>query len=169
MDAPALEFAEQAVRSLVEEVLERSELLADWTVERCEVELHPDLAKKSLDAADGPDASPADVEARRAQLTEPGADTAVDPARAAAEAKIAERRMRALAVRLRAFEPGMFGAVDEEDEGYDADTSAYAVSLADAELAAGALVWAIDVLLDELFQDTFALDSEETNVAECDQ
>ncbi|WP_438490081.1 hypothetical protein [Streptomyces sp. S186] len=58
VDAPALKFAEEAVHALVEELLERSELLADWTVERCEVELHPDLAKESLEAADGPDTPP---------------------------------------------------------------------------------------------------------------
>lgn len=47
-DAPTLEVAEQAVRTLVEEVLERSELLADWTVERCQVELHLDLTKETV-------------------------------------------------------------------------------------------------------------------------
>lgn len=36
-------------------------------------------------------------------------------------------------------------------------------------MAAGALVWASDVLLDELFQDVFSLAEEKTNVAECDQ
>ncbi|MGI5349925.1 hypothetical protein ACQEU8_17335 [Streptomyces sp. CA-250714] len=166
VDAPALEFAEQAVRILAEEVLERSELLTDWTVERCEVELHPELAKESLEAADGPDGPPSDVASRRAKLAEPAAGTTVDPARVAADSKAAEARMRALSARLRSFGPGMFGAVDEDDEPEFADS---AVSPEDAELAAGAVVWATDVLLDELFQDAFSLAEEKTNVAECDQ
>ena len=70
VDAPALEFAEDSVQALVDELLERSELLADWTIERCEVELHQDLAKKSLDAAEGPHAPPADPAARKARHTE---------------------------------------------------------------------------------------------------
>ncbi|MFE3180470.1 hypothetical protein ACFXKR_06125 [Streptomyces violascens] len=60
VDAPALEFAEEAVRSVVGELLERSELLAEWTVDKCEVQLHPNLAQESLAAADGPDAPPDD-------------------------------------------------------------------------------------------------------------
>ncbi|MFV0137422.1 hypothetical protein ACLGIH_30240 [Streptomyces sp. HMX87] len=47
VDAPALEFAEEAVRSVVGELLERSELLAHWQIERCEVELHPELRRVS--------------------------------------------------------------------------------------------------------------------------
>ncbi|WP_102937518.1 hypothetical protein [Streptomyces malaysiensis] len=165
VDAPTLEVAEQAVRSLAEEVLEHLELLADWTVERCEVELNPDLAKESLHL-DGP---PSDVASRRAQLTEPASEKPVDAARAAAETKAAAARMRGLAAQLRSFGPGMFGALDEEDEDYDPEITDSAVSLEDAQLAAGALVWATDVLLDELFQDAFALVEEETNVVECDQ
>ncbi|MFG3285467.1 hypothetical protein [Streptomyces sp. NPDC048111] len=67
VDAPALEFAEEAVRSVVGELLERSELLAEWTVDRCEVQLHPDLAQESLAAADGPDAPPDDPASRKAR------------------------------------------------------------------------------------------------------
>lgn len=66
-------------------------------------------------------------------------------AREDAEAKDAETTMRVLATRLRAFGPGMFGAVDDED--YDSEISDSAVSPEDAELAAGALVWATDVWL----------------------
>ncbi|WP_189967764.1 hypothetical protein [Streptomyces violascens] len=67
VDAPALEFAEEAVRSVVGELLERSDLLAEWTVDRCEVQLHPDLAQESLAAADGPDAPPDDPASRKAR------------------------------------------------------------------------------------------------------
>ncbi|MDQ8707595.1 hypothetical protein RCO28_34755 [Streptomyces sp. LHD-70] len=168
--APALETAEQTVRSLVEEVLESSELLADWSVERCEVELHPDLVKESLDAADGPEAPPADVAARRARLAEPEGGTSADPAHAAAAARAAEARMRALAAQLRAFGQGTFGAAGAVDkEGGEYEPYGPETSSEDAELAAGVLVWATDVVLDELFQDAFTLDQEDTNVAECDE
>lgn len=66
--APALEFAEEAVRSLVGELLERSELLSEWTVGKREVELHPHLAEGSLDVAEWPEAPPADPAERRAHL-----------------------------------------------------------------------------------------------------
>lgn len=41
MDAPTLEFAEDAVGLVAEELLQRSLLLSEWTVESCEVQLHP--------------------------------------------------------------------------------------------------------------------------------
>ncbi|MFB7715230.1 hypothetical protein [Streptomyces sp. NPDC056105] len=56
--APTLEIAEEAVRALVEELLERTELLAEWTIEKCEVQLHPEFAQESLDDAAGPDTPP---------------------------------------------------------------------------------------------------------------
>ncbi|MYU53271.1 MULTISPECIES: hypothetical protein [Streptomyces] len=170
VDAPALEFAEQAVRALVEELLERSELLADWTVERCEVELHPDIAKESLEAADGPDAPPDDISSRRARLTEPNArDASADATGEVVDTEMAQRRMRSMAAGLRAFGPEMFGAPDEEEKDDELADSGSRLSVDDAELAAGALVWATDVLLDELFQDVYALAEEETNVADCDR
>lgn len=169
VDAPALEFAEEAVRALVEELLERSELLADWTIERCEVELHPDLAKESLEAADGPDAPPDDLASRRAGLIESAAgDTAAGATSDAVDTEAVQRRMRSMAGQLRAFGPEIFGAPDEEDKDDDLAEHGSRVSVDAAELAAGALVWATDVLLDELFQDAYAL-AEETNVAECDR
>lgn len=182
VDAPALEFAEESVRELVEDLLERTELLADWTVERCQVELHPDLAKESLDAADGPDAPPDDVESRRARLMGlAGGAAPTDATGTAAETDAIRAKIRTLAPRLAAFDAGMFGVPDDEDdegehepEGRQEDDSdstistISTISTEDAELAAGALIWGIDVLLDELFQDAHALDREGTNVAECD-
>ncbi len=170
VDAPALEFAEEAVRALVEELLERSELLADWTIERCEVELHPDLAKESLEVADGPDAPPDDLASRRAGLIESAAgDTAAGATSDAVDTEAVQRRMRSMAGQLRAFGPEIFGAPDEEDKDDDLAEHGSRVSVDAAELAAGALVWATDVFLDELFQDAYALAEEETNVAECDR
>lgn len=178
VDAPALEFAEETVRELVEELLERTELLADWTVERCQVELHPDQAKESLDAADGPDAPPNDVESRRARLMGLAGEAATPHAAGTrAETDALRSKIRAMAPRLAAFGVGMFG-VPEKEEAKGAvhpknapdstPTSASGITTEDAELAAGALIWGTDVLLDELFQDAHALDREATNVAECD-
>lgn len=196
VDAPALEFAEEAVRELVEELLERTEPLSDWTVARCQVELHPDLAKESLDAADGPDAPPDDVETRRARLRGLAGEAApsTDTAGTTAESDAIRAKIRAMAPRLAAFGAGTFGAetsgaetsgVRDEEREHEhgpeheheraharepriGGERAPTISAEDAELAAGALIWGTDVLLDELFQDAHALDREETNVAECD-
>lgn len=170
VDAPALEFAEEAVRELVEELLERTGLLADWTVERCQVELHPDLAKESLEAADGPDAPPNDVESRRARLRGPAGGTASPRADGTtAETDAIRSKIRDMAPTLAAFGVGVFGVPDEAgSEGGGASEHASGIAAEDAELAAGALVWGMDVLLDELFQDAHALDREETSVAEYD-
>ncbi|MFD3998576.1 hypothetical protein [Streptomyces sp. NPDC058583] len=166
--APSLETAEDAVGSVAAEVLERSELLADWVVESSEVKLHIDLTRESLEAADGPDAPPSDLRARRARHTA-GADPAdvthptrpVDGAVGADGADGSgdededqadlEAQIRALAPRLIAFGPLFFGAADPEA----------------AELAAGALVYASEVLIDELYDDVQTLADGETNVAEC--
>ncbi|MFE7115527.1 hypothetical protein ACFU99_08905 [Streptomyces sp. NPDC057654] len=168
VDASALEFAEGAVRAVVGELLERSELLVDWSVDRCEVELHPEGARESLAAADGPDVPPADPEVRKARHNE-RPKVGEDGEEYDAEAKAAEvrARMLALATELRSFPPSMFGALGEdgtelEDADYDS-----AVSPVDAALAAGALVYSTDILVDELFEDVQALAEDDTTVAEC--
>ncbi|MFE6158615.1 hypothetical protein ACFQ7F_06825 [Streptomyces sp. NPDC056486] len=171
VDAPALEFAEEAVRELVDELLESTELLADWTVERCQVELHPDQAMESLDAADGPDAPPDDLESRRARLMGlAGGSTPTEATGTTIESDAIRSKIRTMAPRLTAFDLGMFGAREEADEGTeDESLISAAISTEDAELAAGALIWGTDVLMDELFQDAHALDREGSNVAECDR
>ncbi|MEU5218131.1 hypothetical protein AB0G79_18285 [Streptomyces sp. NPDC020807] len=155
--APALEFAEDAVGSVSEEVLERTELLAEWTVESSEVQLHTDAARESLEAADGPGAPPSDPQARRAHHAakpEPAGDEE-EP-----ETHDHEAEFRSLAPRLRAFTPAVFGvAGDGEAEA--------AVGPASAELAAGALVYGAEVLIDELYDDVQALADEDATVAEC--
>ncbi|MGW9043449.1 hypothetical protein ACWGQL_12950 [Streptomyces lydicus] len=168
VDASALEFAEEAVRAVVGELLERSELLVDWAVARCEVELHPEDARESLAAADGPDAPPADPEARKARHAE-RPQAGADAPEYDAEAKAAEvrARMLALADELRAFPPSMFGALDDDGtEHEDADYD-FAISPEDARLAAGALVYSTDILVDELFEDVQVLAEEGATVAEC--
>ncbi|MFC8431377.1 hypothetical protein [Streptomyces sp. NPDC057253] len=168
VDAPALEFAEDAVQVLVDELLERSELLADWRIERCEVELHQDLAKESLDAADGPDAPPDDPAVRKARHTQhpagDGADEGYDPD---VRTKTVRNRMLELADRLHSFPAATFGVLDDEENHGD-EAGGFAASPAGALLAAGALVHATIVLVAELFEDVQVLTQEDTSVAECE-
>ncbi|MFF8843394.1 hypothetical protein ACF08N_11775 [Streptomyces sp. NPDC015127] len=161
VDAPTLELAEDAVGSLTREVLERSELLAEWTVASSEVKLHTDLATESLEAAEGPEAPPSDPQARRAQHTVRTGDTH-EPV---SDTTDHEAVVRHMATRLRAFVPASFGVLDPE-EMEDGD-EAFSVSAETAELAAGALVCASEMLIDELFEDVQALAEGETNVADC--
>jgi hypothetical protein len=58
-----------------------------------------------------------------------------------------------LAPRLQAFSLASFGYSEDEEERL--------VTREDAELAAGALVYAIDILLEELFQDVMTLGKED--------
>lgn len=156
VEAPSLEVAEDAVGSVAQEVLERSEVLAEWVVESSEVKLHTDLARESLEAADGPDAPPSDPQARRAQL----AQKAEEPFETVGETHDPEAEIRAMAGRLRSFGPAAFGAGDAED--------GPGVGPGSAELAAGALVYGAEVLIDELYDDVQALAEEDTNVADCE-
>ncbi|MFI9170982.1 hypothetical protein [Streptomyces lincolnensis] len=176
VDAPALEYAEDAVHALVDELLERSELLADWKIERCEVELHQGLAKESLDAADGPDAPPEDPAARKARHAERATAASTDADDTETKATAARSRMLRLADELRSFSPAMFGVRDTGDTGDTERAGGRAGECApecavppdSARLAAGALVHATDVLVDELFEDVQVLTQEDTNVAECE-
>ncbi len=168
VDGPALEFAEDAVRSLVGELLERSELLSEWTVVKCEVELHPHLAEESLDAAEGPEAPPADPAERRAHLARGPETAAPSEEELAANSARTRGQMLGLAAQLKSFGPEMFGVVSEEDEEFEEGSGYEGTSEEDARLAAGALVWATDVLVDQLFMDVHTLTEEGTNVAECE-
>lgn len=67
------------------------------------------------------------------------------------EAPDPEAELRSMAFRLHAFDPAVFGAPE--------DTAA---------LAAGALVHAAEVLIDELYDDVQALAEEDTDVASCE-
>ncbi|MEU4076394.1 hypothetical protein [Streptomyces venezuelae] len=214
--APSLEIAEHAVGSVAADVLERSELLADWVVESSEVKLHIDLTRESLEAADGPDAPPSDLQARRAQHAARSADavrTAGDGSgargeggaaagsgdgegagdgdeggRGSGDGRTADHRahIRGLAPRLSSFTPASFHGEEEPDErahdaeghderahdaeGHDErehDEEAPGRGAEAVELAAGALVYASDVLIDELYDDVQTLADEATTVADC--
>ncbi|TXS19603.1 hypothetical protein EAO71_33870 [Streptomyces sp. ms191] len=193
VDATSLELAEEAVGSVTEEVLERSELLADWVVRSSEVKLHTDRARESLEAAEGPDAPPSDLEARRARHTA-GAASAAERA---ADGTDHRAGFRATAGRLRAFGPDAFGvrlpeqgpargeadagaprggtaAVAEgvgepgTDRGGAAGSATAGVSPESAEVAAGAIVHAAELLVDELFDDVQVLAEEDANAAACE-
>jgi hypothetical protein len=169
VDAPALEMAEESVQALVDELLERSELLAEWTIERCEVELHQHLAKESLEAAEGPDAPPDDPAARKARHTGgPTAEGTEGGYDAEAKAAAVRSHMLGLADELRSFPPVMFGVLDDEDDEREDGDDASAVPPGSARLAAGALVYATDILVDELFEDVQVLAQEDATVAECE-
>lgn len=159
VDAPALEFAEDATREAIEVLLERTELLAGWQITRCEVELHPDLLQESLDAADGPDAPPADPAERARRHA--AAEAASGPSGLGdAEVEAMRHKLRSLATRLAAFPPESFGySDDEEKRRVDRET---------AEVAAGALVYAIDLLVDELFGDLAGLEEDGPSLEESD-
>ncbi|WP_370415574.1 hypothetical protein [Streptomyces fradiae] len=158
--APSLEAAEDAVGAVVQEVLDHTELLTGWLVVSSEVRLHTDRARESLAAADGPDAPPSDPAARRARHTAPGRGRPAGEGEGDDEdgvwselvedAPDPETEIRAMAARLRSFEPAVFGA--------SPDT---------AELAAGVLVHAAEVFIDELYDDVQALADEDTDVAGC--
>ncbi|GAA3810190.1 hypothetical protein GCM10022403_050080 [Streptomyces coacervatus] len=159
VDAPALEFAEDAAREVVAELLERAEPLAGWEITRCGVDLHPELLQESLDAADGPDAPPADPaeRARRHAAAEPSTGSGrLDDG----EVDAMRHRLRALAPSLRAFPMEAFGYREDENDRI--------VSREAAEIAAGAVVYAIDLLVDELFTDLAGLEEDGPTVAETD-
>lgn len=138
VDAPGLEPAEDAVHAVMTAMLARSGLLADWLVTRCEVQLHDGIAQESLDAADGPDAPPSDpAERARRHAAHPHPHAHAHPAGGptapgGAEADAMRRRLRAMAPQLRAF-PHTAGGAEE--------------------IAAGALVYGVHLLVDELFAD----------------
>ncbi|MFH9727492.1 hypothetical protein ACH4M4_31665 [Streptomyces sp. NPDC017254] len=161
--APSLEIAEEAVGSVAEDVLDRSELLSDWVVESSEVKLHLDLTRESLEGADGPEAPSSDLEVRRARHEAEAAVPADTEFSGIPEDH--EAQIRLLAPRLSSFAPASFGSGG--DQGPEEGERAYPVGAGAAELAAGALVYASEVLIDELYDDVRTLAEEESNVAEC--
>ncbi|MGV9339114.1 hypothetical protein [Streptomyces sp. NPDC003688] len=215
VDAPALEFAEEAAREVVTELLDTSEPLADWLITRCAVELNSELLQESLDAADGPDAPPADP-AERARRHAAGDHPKPSPGDTPAptEAEAMRTRLRELAPLLTSFPLTAFGYAGEETgraaSGETAGTASgevtgaapggpvgatgvvagdpvgsagavagdpvgspgtasgeapRAVGKEAAEIAAGALIYAIDLLVDELFTDLAALEEDGPTVA----
>ncbi|GAA3753694.1 hypothetical protein HDA32_004430 [Spinactinospora alkalitolerans] len=146
VDAPALDFAENGAEALLQEILQRTELLADWRVARCEVTV-------------------TDAELVEAvALNEDTGAASRAPTAGVPEEVIAEQRRRLLrdSARFRAFALSVFGPAPG---GRDAGSTGSAPSEADgAALAAGALVHCASVMTEELFMDVLALDEDADSV-----
>jgi hypothetical protein len=158
LDAPALAFAEDAARQVLGELLERTELLTDWAVRRCEVTASDEdlaAALAGVDVGDD-DTAQGDVEIEidldeldeLTLLGEPSDDdvaTKRDHLSEAAEA-------------LGAFGPDAFG--------HDSDDPDNEISEDDAALVAGALIAGLELLTEELFVDIQTLEDAGTPASE---
>jgi hypothetical protein len=159
LDAPALAFAEDAARQVLGELLQRTELLAEWTVGRCEVtasdaDLAAALGDVAAAAADDESDEIAEVEIDLAEL-----DSLADlegPSEADREAK--RERLLEAADALGAFDPEAFG--------YDPDDPESEVSEAAVTLVAGALVAGLELITEELFVDIQTLEDTGTPASE---
>ncbi|WP_158684937.1 hypothetical protein [Streptomyces sp. LaPpAH-108] len=143
VDAPALEFAEEAAREVVTELLDTSEPLADWLITRCAVELNSELLQESLDAADGPDAPPADPAERARRHAAGDLPHAAPGTPAPSETEAMRTRLRELAPVLTSFPLTAFGYAGEETgrtgsgEGAAGTASAEATGAVSGEAVAG--------------------------------
>jgi hypothetical protein len=154
LEAPALEFAEAAARAVVEEILDAAEELDDWSVATCGVELHDELARQSLAAAEGLNAPPSDL-SERARRLRPIEREEHDEDFADDGSELDEATLRALAGRL-CHGLDAFGYSAKQDDGEPRKA---------AELAAGAVVYAMDILTDELFADLVELAKDDTDLS----
>lgn len=133
LDAPALAFAEDAAQHALKELLERTDLLAAWSVRRCEVTASDDELAAALEDDEG-DGDDEDVEFELILDTvEPS-----DEERAERRAAIADA-----AGQLHAFDAAAFGQEPETEA---------------AKLAAGAVITGVQLLTDELFADIQTLE-----------
>ncbi|PXY31397.1 hypothetical protein [Prauserella muralis] len=140
LDAPALVFAEDATRAVLEQLLAETELLTGWQVKHCAVTATDDQLESALAAEEEPEAGDADEEPEG--LT---------------EEEIEQRRARLLeaAGQLRAFGLDAFGhAADGQ------------VTAEEARYVAGALMHGVEMLTDELFGDIQMLEDEDTTADE---
>ncbi|HEX4702682.1 MAG TPA: hypothetical protein VH352_11185 [Pseudonocardiaceae bacterium] len=159
LDAPALVFAEDAARQVLGELLERTELLTDWSVRRCEVTASDeDLAAALAGAASDDDADETvEIEIDLDDLDELGILTGIgeptDEDRAAKREQLIEA----------AEALGAFGL---EALGHDEDDPDCEVSDEAAVLVAGALVQGLELLTEELFIDVQTLEDAGTSASE---
>ncbi|GAA1220753.1 hypothetical protein [Prauserella alba] len=134
LDAPALVFAEDATRAVLEQLLEETELLRGWQVKHCAVTATDDQLESALAAS-----------------TEPADDGVIeiDPAD---QLELTERRQRLLDASeyLRAFELDAFGFTDGGD-----------VTEQEARYVAGAVMHGVEMVTDELFGDIQLLEDED--------
>jgi len=137
VDAGSLEIAEAAARGIMLEVLQRSELLAQWQVTSCEVGFDERFAEAGLQVVDGAELPPADP-AERARWHAEQRRPAGPPEEVDWRAWIKGHETLLRAFDLDVFDPG------------DGDPES-------AQIAAGALMMAATIVIDELFQDVTLL------------
>jgi hypothetical protein len=159
LDAPALAFAEDAARQVLSELLERTELLTDWSVRRCEVTASDEELAAALEGAMDNEDGDVEIEIDLDDLDTIAGLTDLD------EPNHEERRERLLdeAGALGAFGPESFGHDEDADEDADEPGS---ISIEATELAAGALMLGLDVLTEELFADVQTLEEAGTPASE---
>ncbi|WP_106181202.1 hypothetical protein [Prauserella shujinwangii] len=140
LDAPALVFAEDATRTVLEQLLEETELLVGWEVKHCAVTATDDQLASALAVGEEHD------------------EVEVFDFSGPSEEERALRRTRLLDAsrHLRAFGPEAFGAGDGD------------ISEEDARYVAGALMHGIEMLTDELFGDIQTLEDEDTTADQVD-
>jgi hypothetical protein len=133
VEAPALAFAEEAARAVLTELLERTELLSNWSVRTCEVTVSDE------DLATALEDEPFDEDEDIVELVELSED------------ELDERR------ELLMTESELVTALGTDAFGTDSGVTAD-----QAKLVAGALAEAVVIVIDELFDDVNALDEDDT-------
>lgn len=147
LDAPALVLAEDATRTVLDQLLEETELLAGWQVKHCAVTATDDQLESALAAGDAPDFDLAEG----ADYGE-DADDAGDTSYLPEEEEFGDRQARLIRAgeQLRAIDLEALGDVSAEEARY----------------VAGALMHGIEMLTDELFGDIQLLEDEDATAAE---
>ncbi|MBA8823139.1 hypothetical protein FHX42_000468 [Saccharopolyspora lacisalsi] len=154
LDAPTLRAAEEAAKTVLNELIAESESLPEWTVARSEVRITEDEFNQSLAAAeDQTDEEPrSEAEAALEAAVEEALEGSEEVEQA--ESRSWKDELVDLSSRLRAFDLGAFtpGGLDRDEER--------------SRMAAGALVHAVHVVTDELFYDELALTINDATVSE---
>lgn len=156
LEAPALAFAEDAAQHALKELLERTELLAAWSVRRCEVTASDDELAAALEA-DGKEGGGRDGYAGE----ETGFELLVDSAELTEQEQAARRAVLVQAAAgLRAFGPDAFG--------HQPDSPDSIATAEQAELLAGALMRGVEIMTEELFADIQTLEDTGLPASEVD-
>ncbi|PSK92318.1 hypothetical protein CLV63_11877 [Murinocardiopsis flavida] len=137
VEAPALAFAENGAEALLREIMERTELLDDWLLGKCEVTV------TDAELAEAVEAFADDAPGQGPPSEHPEADVEGCRTRLAAES-----------ARLRAFDATAFDPAAPHGQAPQGD----------AAIAAGALLESAVVLTDELFVDALTLEQEAQSV-----
>ncbi|GAB3908830.1 hypothetical protein GCM10029964_109260 [Kibdelosporangium lantanae] len=143
VEAPALAFAEEAARAVLTELLERTDLLAAWTVQSCEVTVSDEDLETALESTEDDEAEDLDEEIVQVELS--GEEVAERYDQLAAEAEL-----------ITSLGTDAFGSED-------------GVTPEQARLVAGAFAEAVVIMIDELFEDVKALDEDDTTADEHDE